>query len=80
MSNPQIHQLLKFIVETEDCEISCNECYDLLDSYAEILFNGEDPDQLMPNVKQHLKHCFCCEHELEALMVMLKEIAASSSS
>jgi hypothetical protein len=80
MSNPHIQQLLSFIVETEDCEIGCDECFNLLDSYAETLFNGEDPEQVMPGVKQHLKHCFCCEHELEALLVMLKEITASGGN
>lgn len=76
MSESVWQALLKSALETEEIEIDCQECYDLLDSYAELLLTDDDPNQIMPAVKQHLKQCNCCIDELEALMIILQEVAA----
>ena len=73
--SPLWQNFLKSALETEEYEIDCEECFDLLDMYAEQLFDGVDPAELLPAVKQHLKQCNCCDRELEALMVMLKDAA-----
>lgn len=65
--------LLKSVLETEDFELTCEECFNVLDLYADLLLEGADPAKLMPTVKQHLSQCNCCESELEALMVMLQD-------
>jgi hypothetical protein len=76
MSEPMWQALLKSALETEEIEIDCQECYDLLDSYAELLLTDDDPNQIMPAVKQHLMQCNCCIDELEALMIILQEVTA----
>ncbi|MCB9099351.1 MAG: hypothetical protein H6632_07410 [Anaerolineales bacterium] len=80
MSNTHLQRLLRAALETEEIEISCQDCYDMLDSYAEFLLSGTDPEVTMPGVTQHLKQCFCCEHEFEALMIMLNEAANMSTT
>ena len=80
MGNTHLHRLLSAALATEEIEISCQECYDALDSYAEHLLEGLDPESEMPGVTQHLEQCFCCEHEFEALMVMLHEAANVSNT
>jgi hypothetical protein len=72
--------LLQAVLETETIELSCMECFDLLDQYAEFIDEGGDPKEIMPNVRQHLDQCHCCTHEFEALMVMLQEAARSQQS
>jgi hypothetical protein len=67
--------LLQSALETEAYEISCIECFDLLDQYAEFIIEGGNPAEIMPTVRQHLDHCNCCTHEFEALMVILQEAA-----
>ncbi len=74
--SPLWQALLKAALETEEYEIGCKECFDLLDMYADQLLDGANPAELLPTVKQHLKQCNCCDRELEALMVMLKDAAA----
>ena len=76
MTDSKWQTLLQSALETEDYEIACEECFELLDCYAELLIARENPDQLMPTVKQHLNQCNCCAGELEALMIMLEEIVA----
>ncbi len=74
--SPLWQTLLKSVLDTEEIEISCEECYNLLDMYADMLIDGADPDEIMPTVQQHLKQCNCCIGELEAMMIMLREAAA----
>lgn len=75
MANSTWQALLKSALETEEIEIDCQECYDLMDMYAERILEGADAEEIMPTVKQHLKQCNCCFHQFEALMIMLREIA-----
>jgi len=72
---PMWRTLLESALETKEYEITCEECFNLLDLYADLLIEGTEPAEIMPNVKQHLKQCHCCEAELEALMFMIKEAA-----
>lgn len=76
MANSLWQTLLKSALETEEYEIDCQECFGLMDLYADILMEGGDPAEIMPQVRQHLKHCNCCTGELEALIIMLQEAAA----
>jgi len=71
--------LLQSALETEEYEINCVECFNLLDQYADIIIEGADPAEIMPVVRQHLKHCPTCTQEFETLMVMIQEAARSKS-
>ena len=73
MTNSLWQTLLKSVLETEDHEIDCEECFNLMDLYADLLLDGTDPIEIMPKVKQHLQQCNCCLSELEALIVMIQE-------
>ena len=83
MSESLWKKLLKSALETEEIELTCEECFDGLDAYVELLLEGMDPAELMPMLKQHLNQCNCCTEEVKAMMVMLqdaaKDVQASSS-
>ncbi|RME71500.1 MAG: hypothetical protein D6784_15055 [Chloroflexi bacterium] len=67
--------LLKTALETEEYEITCLECFNLLDQYADLLLEGADPAELLPSVQQHLNHCPACTQEFETLLFMLQKAA-----
>ena len=69
--------LLQSALETEEIEISCLECWNLLDQYADLIIDGTHPDQIMPAVRQHLNNCPTCTDEFETLMLMIQEAAKS---
>jgi hypothetical protein len=75
MSQKNWQLLLQKILETELVELSCPECFEVLDQYAELFLNGTNPSQIMPLVKRHLDGCHCCAHEFEALMLILQQAA-----
>jgi hypothetical protein len=73
--------LLKSAFETEEVEIGCEECHEVLDMYADLLLDsGANPTSVMPAVEQHLKQCRCCAGELEALMIMLDQVIGQSDT
>ena len=72
--------LLQSALTTEEYEINCLECFDLLDQYADVIIAGADPSEILPAVRQHLNNCPNCTHEFEALMLMLQEAVKSQQS
>jgi len=65
--------LPRMLADTAETEIGCDEVYELLDRYAEMVDRGEDPASLLPLVHQHLERCRDCREELEALLRILKD-------
>lgn len=55
-------------------ELDCRECFDALDTFAEIELSGKSPAEAMPLVQDHLDRCGGCKDEYLALMVALKEL------
>ena len=53
-------------------ELSCDECYEEIDHFAEIELVGKSAAEAMPLVQEHLEHCQDCREEYEALMAALK--------
>lgn len=71
--NPEsIRRLLRQLEQTELDEISCDECFELLDVFAEVAYTSDDADRLLPMVRKHLDLCQDCREEFEALMAALK--------
>ena len=58
---------LRTIFHTQDEEISCSECFDLLSHFVEVELSGEDAASQMPALKQHLDQCSACREEYETL-------------
>ncbi len=80
MSQKLWQSLLQTALTTAECEISCLECFDLLDQYADLIIAGADPAEIMPAVRQHLNHCPTCTDEFETLMFMLQAAVKSQQS
>ena len=76
MMKKPAQNLLMMLEKTEEIEYSCDDAYELLDRYADIVAAGEDPSELMPLVKRHLELCDNCREEFETLLHALKTISA----
>jgi hypothetical protein len=80
MTQAKWQKLLQAALETEEIEIGCMECEDVLDMYADLLLEKGNAAEVMPAVEQHLKQCGCCASELEALMIMLDKAIVQEKS
>jgi len=71
------HQLwqrfLRMLSLTQERELTCSEAQALLDVYVDLELAGENPQQMMPDVSQHLRICPECREEHDALLKILKE-------
>lgn len=57
-------------------ELSCPECFDALDRYAELELAGRDADASVPGMRAHLEGCPACREDHDSLLALL----ASDSS
>jgi predicted anti-sigma-YlaC factor YlaD len=66
--NPsRLERLLRLAARTEDEELSCSECFDLLPQYVDLEIAGQAPDSRLPIFQQHLEQCAVCREEYETV-------------
>ena len=61
-------KLVRAVAETHETEIGCDECFEHLDSLAEIEISGAEASVAMPLVGDHLDTCADCRSKFEALL------------
>ena len=66
-----MQMVLRSVSITEEDEISCDDVFNLLDQFAEMIKRGEDAAQFMPLVQKHLDMCPDCRDEYESLAIMI---------
>jgi hypothetical protein len=67
-----LSRLLNIIGYTQDTEISCDEVEQILDQFAELVQSGENAEEIMPLVKNHVSLCQECREEFDALLRILQ--------
>lgn len=60
--------LMQQVEQTNEGMYTCDETFDLLDEYAELINSDQDAAQLMPLVKAHLDKCPGCEKRFDILL------------
>jgi hypothetical protein len=74
--SPMIKKLMHMISMTKEEEYSCDDVYDLIDQYTEIIARGEDAEHMMPLIKHHLEMCADCREEYESLLSVITSLPA----
>lgn len=67
MPQPNPQRLLRSIFATQEKEITCLTCVELLDIYVDTEISGTDAAALLPYVHQHLNCCYQCYELYEGL-------------
>ena len=65
------------VEQTEAGELSCDEAFELLDQYVDLVVQKENAAELLPLVKKHLDRCRDCHEEYEALVRVIEATAES---
>jgi hypothetical protein len=52
-------------------EVSCEECFELLDEYVELELKGADADTRVAGMRTHLEGCPACREEHESLRALV---------
>jgi hypothetical protein len=74
LNSEQIALLLKMIRNTHEVELSCPECLDELDKYAQSMLDGAPIDGVLERVREHLEACPCCNDQFKLVLETLKAI------
>jgi len=48
-------------------EVTCEQCFELLDEYVDLELAGEDADARLPGMRAHLEGCPACREDHESL-------------
>ena len=72
MNQKRFESWLKNIYDTQEEEISCTECFDLVSRFVELEASGGDAAARMPQLKQHLDQCRACRDEYEMLLALAR--------
>jgi hypothetical protein len=67
----KIKKIMMGILSTHPHEIGCDDCFQQLDAYVELVIAGEDAAQAYPRVHEHLQRCKNCHEELTSLISAL---------
>jgi tRNA-dihydrouridine synthase len=59
--------LLTRLLGPADPELSCEECFELLDEYVELELAGADADRRIPRMREHLQGCPACHEDHESV-------------
>ncbi len=71
LSSP-FNALIRAIFTADPDEIACDECYDQVGHYVDLLRAGQHPEDVLPQVRDHLTRCPVCEEEFKALVAILE--------
>jgi anti-sigma factor RsiW len=60
-------ELIARLLGPGEPEVSCEECFELLDEYVDLELAGEDADRRLPGMREHLQGCPACHEDHESL-------------
>ena len=62
---------LERLLGPTDYEVSCEQCFELLDEYVELELAGADADARIPGLRAHLDGCPACREDHESLRALV---------
>ena len=74
LTRSSLKQLLQGVTGIQAEEIGCDDCWNVLDRFAEMELAGKDAVQALPLVEDHLMRCGQCRDEYAALLEALKNL------
>ncbi len=67
-----VKHLMEILEHTHEGMYTCEETYDLLDEYVELIADNEEAAKLMPYVKKHLDKCPDCNNVYATLLNIIQ--------
>jgi hypothetical protein len=61
-------ELIERLLGPAGYEVSCEDCFELLDEYVDLELAGEDADARLPGMREHFQGCPACREDHESLL------------
>ncbi len=65
-------ELLNGLLGPGEPEVTCEQCFELLDEYVELELSGEGADEQLPGMRAHLEGCPACHEDHESLLAYVR--------
>ena len=66
-------ELIARLLGPAGAEVTCEECFELLDQYVDLELAGTDADARLPGMREHLQGCPACAEDHESLLALARE-------
>lgn len=70
--DPAHEQLLARLLGPAGPELTCEECFEMLDRYVELELASADADSDVPGMRAHLDGCPACSEEHASLKALIE--------
>jgi hypothetical protein len=67
----QTEAVLRRLLGPAELELTCEQCFELLDEYVEYELEGAAPDERVPGMRAHLEGCSACHEEHDSLLALV---------
>ena len=74
LGNTELKQLVMMVRSTNAEELTCGECFEGMEEFAEHQLFGKEPAAGIAMIEDHLKKCMDCRQEYEMLLKALKAL------
>lgn len=68
-------ELVERLLGPTGYQVDCQECFELVNEYAELELAGIEPGTLIPGLRTHLEGCSACNEDYQSLRALLAELA-----
>jgi hypothetical protein len=65
-------ELLNRLLGPGEPEVTCEQCFELLDEYVELELRGDDAEEQLPGMRAHLAGCPACHEDHESLLSFVR--------
>lgn len=66
-------QLIERLIGPAGPEIGCDECFEKLCNYVELVAAGGDANSKVPGMSEHLAGCPVCRDDFESLLALVSQ-------
>jgi hypothetical protein len=73
-----LKRMARILIATRPDEIGCDECFEKLDRFVELMLTGKNAAEAMPLVEDHLRRCRDCREEFETLLAVLRALESAA--
>jgi anti-sigma factor RsiW len=63
--------LIGRLLGPEGPELTCEQCFDLLDRYVDLEVSGASADEQVPGMRAHLEGCPACDEDHASLLAFV---------
>ena len=64
-------ELIGRLLGPEGPELTCEQCFDLLDRYVDLEVSGAAADEQVPGMRAHLEGCPACDEDHASLLAFV---------